>query len=998
MNGGWCGARRLARTAGVAAVVFLGVAVPRVRLNAQVAPDLDWRTLKTRHFYVHFTPPVEGLARRIAADAERAYTELSRELHPPRGPIDIVVSDDVDQSNGSATPTPTNRIVVYANPPVSESALRYTNDWARLVVTHELTHIFHLDRARGLWALGPRILGRAPLLFPNSYAPSWLTEGLAVYEESKLAGAGRIQGSEHRMIARAAAIDHTFPSLGALSLAQGRFPFGQTSYAFGSLFIDYLAKTRGESQVRRLVDKSAANIIPYLVDIPARQSFGVSFSRAWKDFRDSIARSVSAVPSTPLEGWRELTRDGVYVFAPRWLSDSSIVYSGTPGRESFGAFRVDLAGRRTRIGRRNSQSANVPLADGSLLYAQIDFVNPYQARSDLWTQRGGRERQLTFGQRLTAPDARADGEIVAAQIIPGATRLVRVSRDGRRVAPLTTGTYDEQWTEPRWSHGGDRVVASRWLRGNISQIVVVDTTGRIVHIVSSGTSIEATPSWLPGDSGIVYSSDRSGSAQIYVERFSDPRTFAGASTFRLSSAATGLFEPNAAPRSGRAAAVLFRADGYHLGVGECCATGSSGAGERVAEYRSETSAASDSPVSDSGAARRYSPWRTLIPRYWLPTVNQGIGDGYRIGGTTIGYDVVGRHVVNATIEFPTNKTGVVGDLSYQYNGLGLPILQVAGSQNWQSLQGIFSRQGNLPLIGQVFRRTLTGEVLATWVGQRARRSLTLTGGAGVEQRSHVATPHDSLLAAIDTTGAFGSVTFPSLVAAAGFANYQRPPFSISPEDGVQLNVTVRDRLRSGSAGRGAQTVSAVGTAALYKSFDLPGFAHNVVALRGAGGYADERATSYYFVGGVSGNTFEIIPGYTLGEGRKTFPVRGFEAGTLAGIRAFAGSIEYRVPLLLMGASPSALPFFFDRSSLTVFGDYGVAWCPTVRAGRDVCNRAGQAERIGIASVGAELNLNLSVLSWDSPYRFRLGLVTPTYDGKYFGRKTLQVYVATGASF
>src|SRR5512133_790647 len=236
--------------------------------TAQVAPNLDWRTLKTQHFYVHLNPPTENLARRIAADAGRAYAELSKELHPPRGMIDVVISDDVDFSNGSATPTPTNRIIVYANPPVSESALRYTNDWGQLVITHELTHIFHLDRTRKLWSLGQKIFGRAPLLFPNTYSPSWLVEGLAVYEESKLTGAGRIEGSEHRMIARAAALDHGFPAIGSLSLAQPHFPFGETSYSFGSLFIDYLAKTRGESHVREFVDKSAANLIPYLVDIP----------------------------------------------------------------------------------------------------------------------------------------------------------------------------------------------------------------------------------------------------------------------------------------------------------------------------------------------------------------------------------------------------------------------------------------------------------------------------------------------------------------------------------------------------------------------------------------------------------------------------------------------------------------------------------------------------------------------------------------------------------
>ena len=93
------------------------------------------------------------------------------------------------------------------------------------------------------------------------------------------------------MIARAAAIDHTFPSIGAISSAYPRFPFGESAYAFGSLFVDYLARTQGESHVRSFVDKSAATLVPYLLDIPARQAFGVTFSRAWRNFTDSVARS-----------------------------------------------------------------------------------------------------------------------------------------------------------------------------------------------------------------------------------------------------------------------------------------------------------------------------------------------------------------------------------------------------------------------------------------------------------------------------------------------------------------------------------------------------------------------------------------------------------------------------------------------------------------------------------------------------------------------------------
>jgi len=149
---------------------------------------------------------------------------------------------------------------------------------------------------------------------------------------------------------------------------------------------------------------------------------------------------------------------------------------------------------------------------------------------------------------------------------------------------------------------------------------------------------------------------------------------------------------------------------------------------------------------------------------------------------------------------------------------------------------------------------------------------------------------------------------------------------------------------------------------------------------------------------VSGSPFEIVPGYTIGEGRKQFPVRGFDPGTLAGTRATSASVEYRIPLFMFGSSPGILPFFFDRSFLTLFGDYGWADCPTVQPNRQVCNHAGQDRSADIGSVGGELNLNLGVLSWDTPYRFRLGVVHPVQNGAFFGRRMVQVYFVSGASF
>ena len=75
---------------------------------------------------------------------------------------------------------------------------------------------------------------------------------------------------------------------------------------------------------------------------------------------------------------------------------------------------------------------------------------------------------------------------------------------------------------------------------------------------------------------------------------------------------------------------------------------------------------------------------------------------------------------------------------------------------------------------------------------------------------------------------------------------------------------------------------------------------HVLALRLAGGFADRRAATAREVGGTSGTAVEIIPVYTVGEGRRTFEVRGFESASVYGTRAAAASLEYRAPFVRGG--------------------------------------------------------------------------------------------------
>jgi len=129
---------------------------------AQVDPSGSWRTLHTEHFRIHFRPSLRPRAVVAAAEAERAYRLLSSELHPPRGIIDLTLSDDVDTPNGFTTIYPSNRFTILLVPPVTDPALQTYDSWERLVIVHELTHVFHLDRSRGLWKTLQSVFGRAP--------------------------------------------------------------------------------------------------------------------------------------------------------------------------------------------------------------------------------------------------------------------------------------------------------------------------------------------------------------------------------------------------------------------------------------------------------------------------------------------------------------------------------------------------------------------------------------------------------------------------------------------------------------------------------------------------------------------------------------------------------------------------------------------------------------------------------------------------------------------
>jgi hypothetical protein len=173
--------------------------------------------------------------------------------------VQVILVDQTDLANGWATPLPYNTIEITASPPRGESLIGNTDDWLRLVFTHEYTHVVHLSRAGG-WIGGlRRVFGRLPLLFPNLTQPLWAIEGIAVWTESS-GPDGRLKAGDFRQVLNRAVAAGEFEPLDRANGGLVDWPSGHTPYAYGGFFHQYLASRYGAESLRRLSDDTARRV------------------------------------------------------------------------------------------------------------------------------------------------------------------------------------------------------------------------------------------------------------------------------------------------------------------------------------------------------------------------------------------------------------------------------------------------------------------------------------------------------------------------------------------------------------------------------------------------------------------------------------------------------------------------------------------------------------------------------------------------------------------
>jgi Tol biopolymer transport system component len=1005
-------ARRLIKQGALVLAACLGALAPLSRKVRAQAPDEDWRTLPTQHFRVTFPARLEPLGQRAAQVAEVAYGRLAGSfLEPPRGRIDLLVTDHTDDTNGYAQVVPSNRITVFARPPVDAPSLSYFDDWMELVITHELAHIVHLDYTRNpLGRLLRAVSGRAESgwpYFPGIATPAWVTEGLATWYESDLTSAGRVHGTFHEMVLRTATLEGRFESLAQASGESPLWPGGSRPYAYGSLFFEFLLERYGEERMTTFAEAVAGQWIPYRLNAAGRTAFGVSLSQAWREWTDSLGSryrgwDAELARLAPVTEPERLTDGARWAFHPSVSPDGrTLVYARADGRSDLQLHRRSLTHGAESSLRTNGLATYGWTPDGRLLLSQLEQDGPYRAYADLYlVEADGSSRRLTRGERLEQPSASPDARwAVAVQNGDGSNALVRVDLTDGSVTTLVAADPRVHWAFPRISPDGRWIATARWEPGAYTDIVLLEAaSGREVQRLTRDRAVDLAPSWSPDARWLVWSSDRTGVTNILGTEV-DPSTGAVGPTRLLTNLRTGGTYPSVDPEGRWIYFSGYHVDGWEVERVPFAPGVAPPAPPPADRFEAPPAAATPLQVA-TGTVEDYAVWPTLLPRYWsLRTREAVVGPrvqylgatvggaellGAGIGVETSGVDLVRRHAYAVYGLAFTSGGELDAGAAYAYRGLGNPILSISAEQRWLA-GGVLV--GTIRGPHYVLERERALNASATLFSARWRRSLSLTLGGGLVWESRKVLDAEarptSELVLTRPTGRLGEARV-----AVGFSTARTFSFQTGGARGFSAALQARSRRDFGLDSTGVGVVGIdrtfaelTGRLRAYVPLWGGGHATHVLAMQVAGGaaYGAGAQFGHFGVGGASG-TVEDLTGLELFGGSYLFlPVRGYDPSSRFGRYAWAGSAEYRFPLALINRGLGAWPLHFDRLVGSLFLDAGNAWAPTPRAGV-------------VTSVGGELTLRLLGF-WNSGLLLRTGLAAPLVGGA-----SPHAYVRVGMPF
>jgi hypothetical protein len=905
-------------------------------------PDLDWWTIETAHFHIHYEKNLEPVAERMARMSEAIHDRLVGPLgYAPKERTEVLLTDDSESANGSASATPVNTVRLFVTSPGDLSSLGDYDDWQLGLMTHEYTHILHVDNISGIPTLINAILGKT--LAPNQLQPRWILEGLAVVLESEFSSGGRIRSSLFDMLLRADYLDDNFAGLDQMSSTPRRYPGANIYYLYGSRFLRWIADVYGLDVLRAVSTDYGAGLVPFGINRAIQRQTGrtyVELYDGWiKQLRRHFERELRAVRRRGLREGKRLTYHGRDVYYPRFVpaparrsgSDRELVYYRNDAHERGGHYWLDLRQERaagalfdeTLLARTTSGAPASFTPEGDLLFASVAPWKSVYQRSDLFTLPVGkraphgseRERQrLTVGLRASDPTLSPDGRtLVFSKNHRGTTTLMTAYRnDDKALDDIRTlkksRRFDQVYT-PVFSPDGAWLAYSTWRQGGFRDIHLLEIASGEVRRITHDRALDTNPAWSPDGDRLYFSSDRSGIFNIYEHRLSDGRLR------QVTNVRTGALMPAVSDDGEYLVYVGYTSEGYDLYGLEL--------DERrfltPVEPRDDRPDPYGEPPPVKMKKERYNPLWTLRPyNYSFEYAPGNFGSNAFVINAT-GADIVGHHAVAMSVI--ADPAAPAPQLAFNYSYHRLPVDLGLSLSNRFVPRTDFRINNQTPEYVET-SYNLTSSIGYNHFGEFGRQGISLAYTASVLDS-------DLPVAATGPLDPYASPTIeplrgfvPRITLAYTYSNVEGSLYTEGEARGFSLRLSLD--LSDETIGSEESLYQARYTLTSY--FLMP-WGYHTLALRSAGGLSKGTFSrrGAFFVGGYNTENTTLLDQVLDNVFTGAFVLRGYEPGAYRGSAFLLNTAEYRIPIVDVDHGISTVPIYLQRIGANLYLDHGGAF-------------------------------------------------------------------------
>lgn len=884
-------------------------------------PALNWKTLHTPHFSIHYHDGEQELAKELANIAETVHSQLSEYMQwTPEQPTQVILTDRMDFSNGWAYPIPHNTMTLIVSPPDDLGTLEDFDNWLELVFIHEYTHILHLDKVFGAPEVLRKVLGRFDSVlistFPNAYQPAWILEGLATYLETDYKkNVGRGQNTSFKTLMRLE-VENGIKSLRQVNQPMVSWPAGTTRYLYGVYFMNFLRDRYGDDQLRNWLHQYSNNFY-WFVNLNASRTLGKNFKQLWQEFSEYLEEqfrpTIDRIKAQGVTAGKNISNAGYYTGYPRSLPNGNVYYIRDDFASHTKLMVLEKGATKSRIvADVDSERFDIHPANG-LLMAKVDLIKSVNYFSDLYqVDFDGRETRLTKGKRYTFAAWSPDGkQIAAVQNDTGDKALHLLSSSGEFLQPLWQGSDKEVIAQPDWSPNGNTIVAAVWRSGDGWNLEEFSLQSKTWRKITNTDYIEAQPQYTEDGKAILFSADYDG---VFNAMRLDINT---KKLTRLTNLVGGAFSVTEAPEGGGIYYTGISENGrdvYHLEKikPQVITTNPTASRQNSPVKENIKNPLADIPADSSYNAVNakitdYSALSKLAPTAWAPYFYAD-DDVAEVGFSTFGADPLFRHFYSLFYGYDFDSGLSLGQLDYLYDRWN-PTIKLSAKR--EPLR--FYQSDDLKRVRM--EESLTGELIYPFLKRNRQWALHL--GLVHDKESDKWFDRTFSPQASETDEILGFAT------SYNSAHYY--PKSISLTDGQRFRIVAED----------SDTLNSDYTGQVY-TLDWRGYmeiaGRHVLATRLTGGWGTDNPQPFRLGGqdegyvlGSPGSTV-VLPTTEIFN-KRDYALRGYDEGlsALSGRRMALAELEYRFPIVMIERGFMAPPIGIHNIHGKVFYNVGDAW-------------------------------------------------------------------------